>query len=286
MQGNGGWVTKGEPGKPVHCSMDRPLVTEWAGLQPRPQAPPRSARSTCDSEIPPHQHNQPAPPNQPTLAHCRQMQQEHSKLHKICTLFSMLGGCLYRRRGLCREMGAGSQKGNRGNLCTVPWTGPWLQNGRDCNQGRKPRPDQRDQPATPKSRPISITNPRPPNTNQPSRTVDKCNKSIPSYTKSVHYSACWVRQDVAWRGGVGQRAAGQDRAGQGAAERSRVAANRRGEAGHGRARRGAAGRGGARRGAAGRGGARRSAAGAAGGAASKHTEECTLEIFGAHPREE
>ena len=120
-------------------------------------------------------------------------------------------------------MGAGSQKGNRGNLCTVPWTGPWLQNGRDCNQGRKPRPNQRNQPGTPKSRPISITNPRP-QTNQPSRTVDKCNKSIPSYTKSVHYSACWVRQDVAWWGGVGQRAAGQDRAGQGAAERSRVAA--------------------------------------------------------------
>ena len=91
MQGNGGWVTKGEPGKPVHCSMDRPLVREWAGLQPRPQAPPQSAQSTWDSEIPPHQHNQPAPPNQPTLAHCRQMQQEHSKLHKICTLFSMLG---------------------------------------------------------------------------------------------------------------------------------------------------------------------------------------------------
>ena len=91
MQGNGGWVTKGELGKPVHCSMDRPLVTEWAGLQPRPQAPPQSAQSIWDSEIPPHQHNQPAPPNQPTLAHCRQMQQEHSKLHKICTLFSMLG---------------------------------------------------------------------------------------------------------------------------------------------------------------------------------------------------
>ena len=75
----------------MHCSMHRPLVTEWAGLQPRPQAPPQSAQSTWDSEIPPHQHNQPAPPNQPTLAHCRQMQQEHSKLHKICTLFSMLG---------------------------------------------------------------------------------------------------------------------------------------------------------------------------------------------------
>ena len=59
------------------------------------------------------------------------------------------------------------------------------------------------------------------------------------------------------------------------------------------ARRGAAGRGGAwrwgRRGAAGCGGARWSAAcaaGAAGGAASKHTEECILEIFGAHTREE
>ena len=82
-----------------------------------------------------------------------------------------------------------AQKGNRGNLCTVPWTGPWLQNGRDCNQGRKPRPNQRNQPGTPNSRPISTTRPQ---TNQPSRTVDKCNKSIPSYTKSVHYSACWV----------------------------------------------------------------------------------------------
>ena len=55
---------------------------------------------------------------------------------------------------------------------------------------------------------------------------------------------------------------------------------RRGVAG---GRRGAAGRGGARRGAAGRGGARRARLG---GAASKHTEECTLEIVGAHTREE
>ena len=77
-----------------------------------------------------------------------------------------------------------------------------------------------------------------------------------------------------------------------AAGRGAAARRRGGTAGRGRARRAAAGRGGARRGrgagAAGRGGARRSTAGAAGaaaGAASKHTEECTLEIFGsAHSR--
>ena len=32
----------------------------------------------------------------------------------------MLGGCLYRRRGLYRQIGVGSQKGNRGIPCTVP----------------------------------------------------------------------------------------------------------------------------------------------------------------------
>ena len=58
IQHAGGLCREMGAGSPGHCSMDQPLVTAWAGLQPRPQAPPQSAW---------HQHNQPAPPtNQPS----------------------------------------------------------------------------------------------------------------------------------------------------------------------------------------------------------------------------
>ena len=164
--------------------------------------------------------------------------------------------------------------GHPGNLCTVPsLVTEWA--------GLQPRPQAPPQSAQStwafKSRPISITNPRP-QTNQPSRTVDKCNKSIPSYTKSVHYSACWVRQDVAWQGGAGW----------GSARRGRTGLAGRGEAGHG----GAPGHGGARRGAGGRsgargrGGARRSAAGAAGGGRFKTHRGVHARDTWSAPREE
>ena len=68
---------------------------------------------------------------------------------------------------------------------------PLVTECRDCNQGRKPRPNQRNQPGIPKSRPISITNLHP-QTNQPSPTVRKLKTSIPCNTTSVHYSACWM----------------------------------------------------------------------------------------------
>ena len=44
-----------------------------------------------------------------------------SEQHKICTLFSMLGGCLYRRQGLYRKMGLGQR-----NLCAALGAGLWV----------------------------------------------------------------------------------------------------------------------------------------------------------------
>ena len=96
MQGNGGWVI-GET-----CA----LFHGPAGLQPRPQAPPQSA---TPKSRPISITNQPAPPNQPTLAHYKQIQQKHSKLHKICTLFSTLGETVGQRaRG---RTGVGARRG-------------------------------------------------------------------------------------------------------------------------------------------------------------------------------
>ena len=130
---------KGNRGNPCTVPEAGPWVQDGSGQQPRPQAPAQSAQSTWDPKIPAHQHNRAAPPTptpkpsihqrqlteHPFESIARPLQTEHSlqdpdsksnpsyiksEQHNICILFSMLGGCLYRRQGLHRRMGVGSQE--------------------------------------------------------------------------------------------------------------------------------------------------------------------------------
>ena len=84
VQGNGGWVTKGDP-----------WTGPWLqnGGTATKAASPAPIRATGDSKIPPHQHNQ-------TPAHCTQTQEEHS-MQETSVHYSACWVDVYTGGGVC-----------------------------------------------------------------------------------------------------------------------------------------------------------------------------------------